>query len=376
MNTPESFDDLDLGDLDELGDGLDAPGSPPQPSLPRNLQGDPGPSAPRDPGRRSPARDPREQERGEQERASGSRAPSQSQSGDRRSGDIRSGDTRSGDSRQASASLAPARAPSRSAGPIPRGTTSQGYTNDYSAYDPNRYRREEESRYTGAYTRAYAGGGNYGGGSGATGSGSKRSNLPSNLTILALVALISFFVGFASRNTYDNIGGFDDERLVTAQEIPQQFRSFCITYNGYPSFTLVQLTSISTLTVSTVPILRLDTCTIPVNQTANALQALGIQRRADTIGPQLGGSNLTLIAMPVTTALAQAIFNQVPQLRQGQQSEADVIRSIEQAIDTALASNLSGLEFQSLTATNIPGVYGMVPGHSFNLRPGLRPSQQ
>ncbi len=362
MNTPESFDDLDLGDLDELGDGLDAPGSP---SQPRNPQDAPGPSAPRDPNRRSAARDLREQEM-----ASGSRRPRQSQSGD-----SRSGDGRSGDSRQASASLAPPRAPSRSSGPIPRANTGQSYSNDYSSsYDPNRYRRGDESNYTGAYTRAYTGGGNYGGGGGST--GSKRSNLPSNLTILALVALISFFVGFASRNTYDNIGGFDDERLVTAQEIPQQFRSFCVTYNGYPSFTLVQLTSISTLTVSTVPILRLDTCTIPVNQTANALQALGIQRRADTIGPQLGGSNLTLIALPVTTALAQEIFNQVPQLRQGQQSEADVIQSIEQAINTALVSDLSGLELQSLIATNIPGVYGMVPGHSFNLRPNLRPSQQ
>lgn len=355
MNTPESFDDLDLGDLDQLGDGLDPPGSSPQP---RNPQDAPSPSAPRDLDRRSVGRDPRAQEV-----ASGSRPPRQSQSDD----------SRSGESRHAAGSLAPPRAPNRSAGPIPR-SASQGTSGDYGTYDPNRYRREEESRYAGAYTRAYAGGGNYRGGGSST--GSKRSNLPSNLTILALVALISFFVGFASRNTYDSIGGFDDERLVTAQEIPQQFRSFCVTYNGYPSFTLVQLTSISTLTVATVPILRLDTCTIPVNQTANALQALGIRRRADTIGPQLGGSNLTLIALPVTAALAQEIFNQVPQLRQGQQSEADVIRSIEQAIDTALVSNLSGLEFQSLITTNIPGVYGMVPGHSFNLRPDLRPSQQ
>lgn len=359
MSTPEGFDDLDLRDLDDLEAGLE--------------------------GNDSPAPTRRAEVPGEARETTSSRPtprPNPSSPGSRPQRDSRSGgDSRTGDSRSDASPLAPraSTSPRASAQPASYRDPSRGYA--AARPDPRSGQGSGQDRQTyasGGYTRSYAdgstgaGGGFSGGGfggSGGSGGGSKRNKLSSNLTILALVALISFFAGFASRNTYDSVGGFDDERLVTAQEIPLQFRSFCISYNGYPSFTLVQLTSISTLTVATVPILRLDTCTIPVDQTANALQALGIQRRADTIGPQLGGSNLTLISMPVTTQIAESIFNQLPQLSQGQRPEEEVVGAIQQAIDTALGSNLSGLELQGFSSTNITGVYVMVPGHSFNLRP-------
>lgn len=325
MSTPDNFDDLDLRDLDELDPRISAPEERPQPPRTARPAGDPSRRA----------------------------EPSQ---------------------RPARGLVPRAQDPQEPARPRPQG---------YQQQNPNpqresSYRQDPEPpRYTTGYAYPPYGGSGGGGGNGS-GGGGKRNSLSSNLTIVALVALISFFTGFASRNTYDNIGGFDDERLVTAQEIPTVFRTFCISYNGYPSFTLVQLTSISTLSVSSVPILRLDTCTIPVNQTANALQALGIQRRADTIGPQLGGSNLTLMTLPATNGLARTLLNQFPQLAEARSGparpEAEVIRDLELAIANSFTSGAEGLDIQSLISTNIPGVFAMVPGHSFNLRTDIRDS--
>jgi hypothetical protein len=205
---------------------------------------------------------------------------------------------------------------------------------------------------------------------------SRRSQWPTNLTVIALVALISFFSGFASRNTYDNLGGFDDERIVTAQEIPIEFRNFCISYNGLPSFTVVQLTSISTLIMSSVPILKLDTCMIPVNQTANALQSLGVRSRQDTVGPQLGGSNLTLINFTMTQQLAEAILSSFPELINSPGGESrvqeEIVRDLQNVIDDSLTNNVVGLDLQGMVRTNIDGVYVVVPGHSFELQPELR----
>lgn len=206
---------------------------------------------------------------------------------------------------------------------------------------------------------------------------SRRSQWPTNLTVIALVALISFFAGFASREVYtDSARGFDDERIPVAQEIPLAFRDFCFSYNGLPSFTVVQLTSISTLIMSSVPILKLDTCMIPVNQTANALQALGVRSRQDTVGPQLGGSNLTLVNFTMTQRLAEAILNDFPQLTNSPGGESrvqgEILEDLQNVIDDSLTNNVVGLDLQGMVRTNIDGVYVVVPGHSFELQPQVR----
>lgn len=218
--------------------------------------------------------------------------------------------------------------------------------------------------YTGSYSRSTYDGG-YGGG-GASGGGAGRG-WPTNLTVLMIVALISFFGGFIFRNTYNDIGGYDDERLVQANQIPQQFRDFCIAYNGYPSFTMIEMTSVSTLTVASVPMLKLDSCTIPVDQTANALQALGFRRRSETIGPQLGGSNLTLMYLPVADLIATRLASRFPETRRD---------DMQQAINEVLGGKIDELDLQNLVRTNIDGVYAMVPGHSFSLRPNRIPGDR
>ncbi len=237
-----------------------------------------------------------------------------------------------------------------------RASSYSGYRSDYS--------RSSASGYTSSYV---------GGGGSATigGSGSSRGGLsPSSLTVVALVALLAFFGGFAIRNIFAESGGFDDERPIRAANVPEAFREFCFAYNGTASFTVVELTSVSALTMASVPVYKMDTCTIPVSQTANALQALGIRGRADTLGPQLGGSNLTLIQIPLASSLARAVYNQFPGLA-SQGDEAQVLSQLETTINNALRSNIEGLALQSLESTNIPDVYVMVPGHSFNLQPQL-----
>ncbi|MEN9251272.1 MAG: hypothetical protein Q6K99_01285 [Thermostichales cyanobacterium BF4_bins_65] len=198
---------------------------------------------------------------------------------------------------------------------------------------------------------------------------SSGSGAVSSLTVLTVVALVAFFTGFAARNFLAD-RGYDDERVVKAQNVPEVFRRFCVDYNGYPSFTVVQLTSVSALTMASVPILRLDTCTIPVSQTANALQALGINRRDASIGPQLGGSNLTLINASVGRSMAQALVSRFPNLVSGGDPER-VINQVEETLTSVLTSGMDGLGLQNLQRTNIPNVYVMVPGHSFNLQPQL-----
>jgi hypothetical protein len=231
-----------------------------------------------------------------------------------------------------------------------------GYRSDYS----------RSAAY--GYTSSYVGGGGYGGGGrGGSSSGGVSS---SDLTILLVVALLAFFGGFAIRNIFAERGGFDDERPIRAANVPAAFRDFCFAYNGTASFTVVQLTSVSALTMASVPVYKMDTCTIPVSQTANALQALGIRGRANTLGPQLGGSNLTLIQLPLASSLARAVYNQFPGLA-AQGNEAQVLSQLETTINNALRSNIEGLALQSLEPTNIPDVYVMVPGHSFNLQPQL-----
>ncbi len=229
------------------------------------------------------------------------------------------------------------------------------------------YRGESGYRSYG-YTSGYVGGGGYGGG--GRGGSSAGGTSSSGLTVVVVVALLAFFGGFAIRNIFAERGGFDDERPIRAANVPAAFRDFCFAYNGTASFTVVQLTSVSALTMASVPIYKMDTCTIPVSQTANALQALGIRGRADTLGPQLGGSNLTLIQLPLASSLARAVYNQFPSLAT-QGNEAQVLSQLETTINNALRSNIEGLALQSLEPTNIPDVYVMVPGHSFNLQPQL-----
>ncbi|MGQ9837342.1 MAG: hypothetical protein ACUVRV_05100, partial [Cyanobacteriota bacterium] len=235
------------------------------------------------------------------------------------------------------------------------------------------YGRSAASGYTSSYRASgaehYIGGG--GSGIGAGSGGSRGGLSPSGLTVVALVALLAFFGGFAIRNIFAEGGGFDDERPIRAANVPEAFREFCFAYNGIASFTVVELTSVSALTMASVPIYKMDTCTIPVSQTANALQALGIRGRASTLGPQLGGSNLTLIQIPLASSLARAVFNQFPGLAD-QGNEAQVLSQLETAINNALRSNMEGLALQSVEVTNIPDVYVMVPGHSFNLQPQLK----
>ncbi len=230
------------------------------------------------------------------------------------------------------------------------------------------YRSDSSRSAAYGYTAGYGGSGGYGGGGrSGTSSGGVSS---SDLTILLVVALLAFFGGFAIRNIFAESGGFDDERPIRAANVPAAFRDFCFAYNGTASFTVVQLTSVSALTMASVPIYKMDTCTIPVSQTANALQALGIRGRADTLGPQLGGSNLTLIQLPLASSLARAVYNQFPSLAT-QGNEGQVLSQLETAINNALRSNVEGLALQSLEPTNIPDVYVMIPGHSFDLQPQL-----
>lgn len=278
------------------------------------------------------------------------------------SGSLRSSE-RSSPSRSAQV-LAPRRpAPSNRSY---EGSARSAYTSPYRR--EFNYRSDYSRSAASAYTSSYVGGGGSGMGTGS--GGSRGGLLPSGLTVVALVALLAFFGGFATRNIFAESGGFDDERPIRAANVPEAFREFCFAYNGTASFTVVQLTTVSALTMASVPIYKMDTCTIPVSQTANALQALGIRGRASTLGPQLGGSNLTLIQIPLASSLARAVFNQFPGLA-AQGNEAEVLSQLETAINNALRSNVEGLALQSVEVTNIPDVYVMVPGHSFNLQPQL-----
>ncbi|MFQ3613931.1 MAG: hypothetical protein SNJ68_09495 [Cyanobacteriota bacterium] len=262
--------------------------------------------------------------------------------------------------------LVPRRPAPSSRGYEGSGSARSAYTSPYRS--ESNYRSDYSRSAASGYTSSYVGGG--GSGTGAGSGGSRGGLSPSSLTVVALVALLAFFGGFAIRNIFAESGGFDDERPIRAANVPEVFREFCFAYNGTASFTVVELTSVSALTMASVPIYKMDTCTIPVSQTANALQALGIRGRADTLGPQLGGSNLTLIELPLASGLARAIYNQFPGLA-NQGNEAQVLSQLETTINNALRSNIEGLALQSLEATNIPDVYVMVPGHSFNLQPQL-----
>ncbi|HIK21803.1 MAG TPA: hypothetical protein IGR15_12295 [Synechococcus sp. M44_DOE_062] len=252
--------------------------------------------------------------------------------------------------------------------PSSRGYDGSARSSAYAGRGGSGYRSDYSRSAAYGYTSGYVGGGGYGGG-GRSGS-SAGGVSSSGLTVVVVVALLAFFGGFAIRNIFAERGGFDDERPIRAANVPAAFRDFCFAYNGTASFTVVQLTSVSALTMASVPIYKMDTCTIPVSQTANALQALGIRGRADTLGPQLGGSNLTLIQLPLASSLARAVYNQFPGLA-AQGNEAQVLSQLETTINNALRSNIEGLALQSLEPTNIPDVYVMVPGHSFNLQPQL-----
>ncbi|MDX2273350.1 MAG: hypothetical protein NW237_15560 [Cyanobacteriota bacterium] len=204
-----------------------------------------------------------------------------------------------------------------------------------------------------------------------TGSG-RGSLMPSNLTVIALVALIAFCGGFVLRNFFTTTPTtFDEERTINADDVPPALREFCYAYNGLASFTVVELTSVSALTLASVPIVKLNTCTIPVSQTANALQQLGLTKRAQTLGPQLGGSNLTLIETPFANALAQAIVSQFPGIAGDGSTTTDPVQQVEEIISQALESNGEGLGLQNLVKTNLSNVYVMIPGHSFNLQPQM-----
>ncbi|MGY2715674.1 hypothetical protein ACVW01_001504 [Thermostichus sp. MS-CIW-19] len=254
---------------------------------------------------------------------------------------------------------------------VPRHPISSNWGYDGSARSAayaGSYRSDSSRSAAYGYTPSYGGRGGYGGGGRSSSSSGGVSS--SDLTILLVVALLAFFGGFAIRNIFAESGGFDDERPIRAANVPAAFRDFCFAYNGTASFTVVQLTSVSALTMASVPIYKMDTCTIPVSQTANALQALGIRGRANTLGPQLGGSNLTLIQIPLASSLARAVYNQFPSLAT-QGNEAQVLSQLETAVNNALRSNVEGLALQNLEPTNIPDVYVMVPGHSFDLQPQL-----
>ncbi|MGK7912205.1 MAG: hypothetical protein AB4050_12115 [Synechococcus sp.] len=222
-----------------------------------------------------------------------------------------------------------------------------------------------------------AGGGGFGGGFGGSGgpTGSpQRSRKLGGVTILIIAILVAFFSGFAMRDFYTAKNGFDDERPIRAEQVPPNLREFCVDYNGLPSFTLVNVASNSALSATTVPILKLDTCTIPTNQTANALQALGIDRRSTSIGLQLGGSNLTLVNLPVTGSLSVQLLAQFPSLadnlegRDRQEKE----RALEQQLASMLRSGANGLALQNIIKTNRTDVYAIAPGHTFQLQPNIQ----
>jgi hypothetical protein len=252
------------------------------------------------------------------------------------------------------------------------GQTSRRYSSGYGD------RSSRSADYGGGY-----GGGNgsgYGGGYGTSPSPEApaedkrtRSRL---ITFAVAVALVSFFCGYALRDIFSSEGGFDDERPIQAEQVPPNLRGFCVSYDGYPSFTLVTVASTSALTATTVPVVKLDTCTIPTRQTANALQALGVDRRAESIGLQLGGSNLTLVNFPLTDALATQLIARYPILADsldGSSREAKEA-TLENALYEMLQGGAGGLSLQNVIKTNQPGVYAIAPGHTFNLQPQLQPS--
>ncbi|MEO1132325.1 MAG: hypothetical protein AAFX40_06410 [Cyanobacteria bacterium J06639_1] len=239
-------------------------------------------------------------------------------------------------------------------------------------------------RSTGSYSGSYSGSGGYGGG-GGYGSGyssnpERESSRPSwlkfsNLSILVIVALVMFFSGFAMRDVYTAEGGFDDERPIQAEQVPSELRNFCIQYNGYPSFSLLTVDTVSALTASTVPILKLDTCTIPTRETANALAALGVERRSESIGLQLGGSNLTLVVVPLADKLALQLYGAYPGLASDLRGSTrdENIAALQERIVELLVDDINNITLQNVIKTNLPGVFAVAPGHSFPIQPQVLP---
>ena len=293
---------------------------------------------------------------------------------------------------QALASNPPQRT-SRDRGPSSRSRVgdpprrSYGAPQDYRSrtYD-DRSPRQGAGRYShgaataGRYGRDIGVGGGAGGGGGGARGGSppmgskERPQKLGKLTVIVISILIAFFTGFAMRDLYTAKSGFDDERFVQAEQVPSNLRRFCVDYNGLPSFTLVNLDSISALSSSSVSVLKLDTCTIPTNQTANALQALGVDRRATSIGLQLGGSNLTLVNLPVTGSLSVQLLAQFPALADsldGRDREAKEA-ALADILDTMLRSGANGLALQNIIKTNKTDVYAVAPGHTFQLQPNIQ----
>ncbi len=243
------------------------------------------------------------------------------------------------------------------------------------AYDASSARRPNAGRERSADPADYYGGGGGGGGNydyGRRDNGRPRFNV-GNVTALIASALIFFFGGFALRDVFTANNGFDDERPIQAQQVPENLREFCVAYNGYPSFTLVNVSTTSALTATTVPVLRLNTCTIPVRETANALQALGVQERSVSVGLQLGGSNLTLVNLPLADTLARQFYARYPGMRERLQGNTDEarIRALEAEIAEILTADIEGLALQNLIRTNKPNVYAIAPGHVLNLQPNI-----
>ncbi|MEM9155312.1 MAG: hypothetical protein AAGB13_09775, partial [Cyanobacteria bacterium P01_F01_bin.33] len=234
----------------------------------------------------------------------------------------------------------------------------------------------------GSYGRSHSyGGGGYGGGPGgpatdrqtpAPGSRSNGFSI-SNASIVALVALVMFFAGFAMRDVYTAEGGFDDERPIQADQVPEKLRNFCIQYNGYPSFSLLTVDTISSLTASSVPILKLDTCTIPTRETANALAALGVEKRSESIGLQLGGSNLTLVVAPLADRLASQLYSSYPGLASDLRGSTrdENVAALQERIGEFLVDDINKVTLQNVVKTNLPGVFAVAPGHSFPIQPSL-----
>lgn len=239
--------------------------------------------------------------------------------------------------------------------------------------------RDSSGRGYGERPGVGTGGGGFGGGMGGDGGGGStgspgRSRKLGGVTILIIAILVAFFSGFAMRDFYTAQSGFDDERPIRAEQVPPNLRQFCVDYNGLPSFTLVNIASNSALSATTVPVLKLDTCTIPTNQTANALQALGVDRRATSIGLQLGGSNLTLVNLPVTGSLSVQLLAQFPALAdslEGRDRNAKE-RALEEQLDSMLRSGANGLALQNIIKTNRTDVYAIAPGHTFQLQPDIQ----
>ena len=257
---------------------------------------------------------------------------------------------------------------------------------DYSRTDYGRsdYRRPFEREPGGDYGGGGYGGrggggyGGRGGSGGGRGSGDsdteRREKRIRSLVILAVVAILTFFAGFALRDLYTAKGGFDDERPIQAEQVPANLRDFCFTYNGLPSFTLINIASTSALSTTSVPVLKLDTCTIPTRQTANALGALGVRERSVSVGLQLGGSNLTLVNLPLTNSLANQLFYRFPVLADSLDGNSDErkIEALEEVLDSMLRSGANGLSLQNVIKTNLPDVYAVTPGHTFQLQPDIQ----